>query len=423
MHYITQKLINNLYVYSVIAKIIGVATGFLYSILYSRFLGAELRGEASVIINIATIVSLVMCLGIYQAYPYFRKNKINLEELYISYINKVLGLFLVYFFGCIAFALYLPISKDLKIALILMPFIMGTKELNYVVLIERPRLRNTASIILNLIDIVILAILMLFTSANYFICFAFLITKEILYFSIAFKNLKVRFFSLRPTLKGIFPYIKFGIVPMITVILMEINYKIDILMLNGNVSMADIGIYSLGVQLAERLWLIPDAIKDILLSKLTKGKGPIEVAKSIRISLLMIIISIVFAIFLGKPFITIFFGKEYSGSYKIMLTILVSIISMVFYKMVYSYNVANGMRYVNMIILGITALTNVILNYALIPLMGNLGAATASLTSYSVCGIVFLIYFHKRTGLSYYDILIMKKSDIEVFKRFFQKED
>lgn len=41
----------------------------------SRYLGAELRGEAAVILNTATLASFVMCMGIYQAYPFFRKQK------------------------------------------------------------------------------------------------------------------------------------------------------------------------------------------------------------------------------------------------------------------------------------------------------------------------------------------------------------
>lgn len=416
-----KKIIENEYVFSVVARIIGVLTGLIYSIMYSRYLGPELRGEASVVGNTATLASLVMCLGIYQAYPYFRKtgNK-KPEELYTEYINKICGLFLLYLCVCLILAFVLPVNTGLKISFVLMPLLMGIKELNYVVLIERPKLRNIASIILNVVDILIIGLLMVFTRTNYFICYAFLIAKEIIYFIIAFQNLRVNVFSIRPTLRGIMPYIKFGVIPMISVILMEVNYKVDVLMLNGHVSKAEIGVYSLGVQLAERLWLIPDALKDILLSKLSKGKGTSEVAKITRISLLAMLICIVLAILLGRPFVNILFGQEYSDAYFIMLVILASVIAMVFYKMVYSYNVANGKRIVNMVILGIAAASNVILNYILIPIMGNMGAAVASLVSYMACGFVFLIYFHKESDIPYKDIILFKRTDAELFKSVFR---
>ena len=200
---------------------------------------------------------------------------------------------------------------------------------------------------------------------------------------------------------------------MITVILMEINYKVDVLMLDGQVPTADIGVYSLGVQLAERLWLIPDALKDILLSKLTKGKGPDEVARITRISLAAMVACIILAILFGRFFIRLLFGAEYSGAYEIMLVILASVISMVFYKMVYSFNVANGHRVVNMVILGIAAIANVAINYMLIPSMGTMGAAVASLISYFVCGIAFLIYFVRKTNVSIFSMLFINRTDVK----------
>ena len=70
-----KKTSENAYVFSVIAKIVSVATGLLYSILYSRYMKPELRGIGSVIINYAEIIMLVSCLGVYQGYPYFKKRQ------------------------------------------------------------------------------------------------------------------------------------------------------------------------------------------------------------------------------------------------------------------------------------------------------------------------------------------------------------
>lgn len=400
--------------YSVIAKVVGIAAGLVYTILYSRYLGAEFRGEASVITNFAVLGSLGLCAGIYQAYPYFRKTRdMKREELYIEYINNCLGMCLLYVLLCSLASIFLPFPTGRKISLVLIPFMVGTKLLNYVVLIETPKVRNTASVCLFLIDILLVGALMIFTKANIFFCYFFLIAKEIIYFCVATFNLKVPLSRIKPTVRKVLPYIKYGWIPMITVILMEVNYKVDVLMLDGKVPASDIGIYSLGVQLAERLWLIPDALKDILLSKLTKGKGPDEVAKITRISLTAMIVCIFLAILFGHFFIKLLFGEEYSGAYEIMLVILASVISMVFYKMVYSFNVANGHRVVNMVILGIAAIANVGINYALIPHMGTVGAAIASLISYFVCGIAFLIYFVRKTHVSVFSMLVMNKSDVK----------
>lgn len=70
-----KKIINNVYVFSLISKTFGVVSGFAYSILLSRYLGASLRGEVSIIQNYVSLVAVILCLGIYQAYPYYKKRQ------------------------------------------------------------------------------------------------------------------------------------------------------------------------------------------------------------------------------------------------------------------------------------------------------------------------------------------------------------
>ena len=70
---IIDKITGNAYGFSVFAKIVSVVTGLLYAILYSRYLGAELRGTASVINNYVEMIMLVLCFGTHHAYPYFKK--------------------------------------------------------------------------------------------------------------------------------------------------------------------------------------------------------------------------------------------------------------------------------------------------------------------------------------------------------------
>ena len=415
-----KNLTNNEYIFSVIAKFIGIFTGIIYTILFSRYFGAELRGQSSVILNYGEMISLVLCLGVYQAYPYFKKE--FKKDIYIEYINYIFGLLVLYII--IACILILNIDFDIttKISIILAPILMGIKQLNYVVLIENSKLRNTSNIKLDIFDIVLLAVLMVFTKANLVLCILFLIVKHLVFLFIAISNLQIKISDIRPTLKGIMPYIKYGIVPMLTVILMEINYKVDIIMLDRfYVSTTDIGIYSLGVMLAQKIWIITDALKDILLSKLAKGRTVDEVSKVTRISLFITILIIIGVICFGKPFIVLLYGKEYSGSYLVTLIIMAGVVGMVFYKMVYSYNVVNGHKNINLILLGIAALLNIIVNIVAIPHLGSLGAALASLVSYSICGIAFLMYFCIKTQTPIIKMLLINKNDIKMIKLFFYK--
>ena len=164
-------------------------------------------------------------------------------------------------------------------------------------------------------------------------------------------------------------------------------------------------------------------MKDILLSKLCKGKGGEEVAKVIRLNLAIAILAVVFVALISKPFVALVYGSEYVGADVITTIMLTGIIGMIFYKMVYSYNISQGKRLVNLIFLGVAATANVIGNIILIPIMGIYGAALTSVVSYMLCGICFLIYFHHVSHVPYWQMLFVQRSDFVMIKRFLAKKD
>ena len=415
-----KKILNNSYVFSVLAKLFSVFVGIVYSIFYSRYLGAELRGTASIINNYAEILSLVFCLGAFQAYPYFKKK--YGKDIYEDFINNVFALIGIFYLLIIPLIFILGIRSNLAIGLLIAPMWMGGRQLNYVVLVENPRLSNMATIIQDTVDFILIAALMIFTKANFRFCVLIVTFKQAIYFIICLKNIYFRKFSFHPTLRGIFPYISYGIVPMITLILMEINYKIDVLMLEWfSIPTAAIGIYSLGVMLAQKVWMIPDALKDILLSKLVAGKDSGEVARISRISFTITICCELMLVILGKPLIRLMYGAEYEDSYFITLIICAGVVGMVFYKMIYSYNVANGHKNANLLLLLISALLNVVFNAVTIPFIGTYGAAAASLISYLMCGIGFLIFFKSKTGIKISEAIIIKKEDLMFFRKILKK--
>ena len=417
-----KKIVNNAYLFSVIAKVFSVFVGIVYSIVYARFLGSELRGVASIINNYGDIISIIICLGAFQAYPYFKKR--DGKDIYESFINNVFALTFLCYIIVIPFVFLFHANIKIVVALLVSPIWMCTRQLNYVVLIEKPKLSNIAGIIVDTADLLIVTVLWIFLDANMGWCILIVTAKHVINLAICIKNIHFREYKFRPTLKGLKPYIKYGIVPMITIILMEVNYKIDVLMLEWfKISDSTIGIYSLGVMLAQKVWMIPDALKDILLSKLAGGKGSKEVAMVSRISFFITMMCEILVVLFGKPLIRLLYGAEYADAYYITLIICAGVIGMVFYKMIYSYNVANGHKNVNLMLLGVSALANVILNAITIPFIGEYGAATASLVSYFVCGVSFLVYFSKKTGVKISEVVFINKDDIILLTSKMKKKE
>ncbi|MBQ7595209.1 MAG: polysaccharide biosynthesis C-terminal domain-containing protein, partial [Clostridia bacterium] len=76
---------------------------------------------------------------------------------------------------------------------------------------------------------------------------------------------------------------------------------------------------------------------------------------------------------------------------------------------------------INFILLFTAAAANIVLNYFLIKAMSINGAAIASMISYLLCGISFLVYFVKTTKTSPKELLFIKKEDVTGILRYIRK--
>lgn len=418
-----KRVFHNQYMFAVLTRCIGIVLGFLYTIVLSRYLGPSLRGEYSIVQNYANIAASVIGFGIYQAYPFYKKkaNEPEKRNLFINFSKNIIGLYLIYQLLFTACALIFPLELRFRITLVILPLAFLYKQINYLVLIEDSRRSNIADIILGVFDIIFVLFLMLVTKANLFWCIFFLIIDKSVYAFLAVFNLQINFFKNKPIINSsIIEYAKYGFIPMITVLLMTFNYKIDVVMLSlfDNIETAEIGIYSLGVMLAEKIWMIPDVLTNILQSRLVGGKKEDEVAKISRISLCITALCLIVIVIFGRPLILLAYGRQYESAYPITVIIFGGVLGMVFYKVVYAYNIVTGKRKVNFILLCISALINILLNFVLIRIYGTIGAGIASLISFIACGGMFLADFLRSTGVPIRNMVFIKGEDIYIVKEF-----
>lgn len=417
-----KNLVNQEYLFSVFSKLTGVALAMVYSVIYNRYLGASLKGEAAIISNYISLISSFTCLGMYQAYPYYKKRE--KDDVFYSFINNMTSLYLLMLAAGVFLVLIIPFGLNLKFAILLVPFHSYIRHINYVVTVEAPKRRNIGYILINFTDIFVVVFFYVFTNASYSYLFVILFAQILINLFISYKELHVVYQYLKFDLSKVIKYAKYGIIPMFTLMLMTLNYRIDILMLEhiGNITKAEIGVYSVGVALAEKIWLIPDAIRDILLSRLSRGTDNSEVAKVIRISLALSISMLIIFVLCGRWVINFLYGAEYAGSYQILVIMLIGVIGMIFYKMIYSYNVVYGRKVINMVFLGLAAVLNIILNYLWIPVYGINGAGWASVISYTICGICFLIYFCYVEKIQVMKVIFIQKDDIKLIKNVLNRK-
>lgn len=416
-----KKIIKNPYMFSVISKVFVILVGLLFTIFQFRYLGAEIKGQVAAVNSILSITSVVFGLGIYYAYPYYRrKTDVDLLPVFLKTALLMLTVYLAAAAAAIAFCDLSP--RDMAVCIIT-PLLAYDGIISYITLIEVPNRRSAADMMVGALEMALLIILWIAAPPS------FVIGVLIITFRDVFKALiftfwwRKRIFVPSESVRIWIPrLVKFGFFPMLSLLMTTLNYRVDILMLEGKVPDAAIGVYSVGVQLAERVWLIPDAMKGVMTSHLAKGKGPSETAYVIRVCNTVCLGIVLAIVVLGKPFLDIAFGPEAEGSYTVTLILLFGVFTLIYYKLIAAYNIAMGKQNVSFGLLSVGVAANVIANFFLIPVWGIYGAGVASVISYTISAVLFIIYFCRTTKISFRSMLFIDREDFHRLKAFLKKK-
>lgn len=420
-----KKLIKNEYIFSIITKGLMVLIGLLESVLLARYLGADLRGELSYIHSVAATGYLIITFGIYTVYPFERKKSVGREEvteLINTFMIQAITLFLIYFLISLA-VFFIAFSRNLIVSyiVILLPLMGFDKIVTFVYLIEHPNKANLFEVLSNCIQCIFLGFSYIFFTKQLYIGVLYYALGCLIRIVYYYQKLGVQYNYKKFDFKLLREYVEFGFFPMIALLLTTLNYRLDVIMLRqySSISLASIGVYSIGIGLSEKALLIPDTIKSVLISKLAKGKGPDEVAKVMRICFLASIITAVVIMILGKMVISVLYGSEYCGAEQITYVTVWGTTVMVFFKMISQYNVVEHKQYLNVAFLSIAIGLNLLFNFILIPSQGILGAAIATIIGHLVSSFVFLLYFHRTTNIPLKQLVFIQKDDIHALKRLF----
>ena len=209
--------------------------------------------------------------------------------------------------------------------------------------------------------------------------------------------------------------IKLGLVNAIAIFIMQLNYRLDILMLQKLSTLREVGFYSLATQIAEQLWYIPLAIETIILSRSASNKEdqfmPATVASIFRVSLLIGLLGGIVIFFITPPLIPLIFGQEYIHSVPMIQTILPGILILIGFRILNSRLTGLGKPQIAIYTFVPALIINFILNILLIPRYGGIGSAWATNVSYAVGSIIFVILYSRLLKVPMSDILKYRKSD------------
>ena len=181
-----------------------------------------------------------------------------------------------------------------------------------------------------------------------------------------------------------------------------IYLKIDQVMLRWFADSTEVGLYAVAARFSEVWYFVPTAIVASVFPKLIELRESDEGTFHHRLqqlfdglAVLGMLIAIVVTL-LAAWFIPLIFGADYTASVAILVIHTWASVFIFMRAALSRWILIENALYFSLLTQGLGALSNVILNYFLIPLYGGQGAAWATLVSYAIASF-FAVFLYPRT--------------------------
>lgn len=219
--------------------------------------------------------------------------------------------------------------------------------------------------------------------------------------------------------------LKTGVVFALSFLVIQLNYRVDVLLLKKLAGATETGIYSLGVSIAELLWQVPLAIGVVVMSRSANATDlkimTLQTTRLLRVSLIIGALLSLGIVVLSPWVVPLVFGEQYVRSVGVMQAILPGVIMVIAFRILSGQLSGMGRPEVALKAFVPALIINVVLNYILIPRHGALGAVMATNISYALASLLYVWMYSKISGLSVKEIFSFSRDDWSFLSRFKRK--
>lgn len=395
---------------SIVLGIVGVS-------LLAQYLGPELRGEYAVILNSAALVVVFLNRGLNGAFQAERRR--FGESVLSAFVRHSILLFgAVFLLAALAGGLIDPGVGTIGIVAALSLLRM---QLQSFAIVENIRSAALAAISGSFVEVIVLLFLWVQMPPTLILGLTALLVRETVVAALSLRALR-NVQSASAVLVGrqahgssaprVPSFAGSGRFFALTV-LITVNYKVDVLFLSGfNIASESIGVFAVGVIVAEYMWIAADIFKEVQISRSARGGGPVDAARATRMAIAVTALIYTGFLALGPLAITLAFGAEYAASFEVAALMLVANICMIPCKILGAFLISADRLVPYLIALICAVAANCLLNVILIPVLGIYGAIAASIFSYGLAGTVVVASFSHSYRVALRDVLLVRWSDL-----------
>jgi len=415
-----------------VSKVLMIVFGLTTSIIVARVLGPDKNGVIAALLVYPSLFMSFGSLGIRQSTTYFLGKGIFSENQIKTAITQI-WLLTAVFSIAVCFVLMRYFSKSgenlwlVILALLPIPFTLFNSYNSGIYLGKNQiSIFNKINWIPTFVIFVITTILVLWLSfdiSGYLI--ALIGGPLFISFILLFKNKFIQAFSFNYNWNIIKQMLSLGLVFAVALLIINLNYRIDVILLDNLSTSFETGIYSKGVSVTEYLWQIPMLLSTVVFARSAVSKDDkafsIKIVQLLRLSFLAIGLASLVLFLLSKFIIVLMYGEAFSGSIMVLNTLLPGVLLLTVFKVINMDLSGKGKPWVSLKAMIPALLVNVVLNIVFIPKHGAVGAALASTISYSLAALLFIFFYSKEIKIPVVDIIRYKASDFQPIVQLLKK--
>lgn len=224
--------------------------------------------------------------------------------------------------------------------------------------------------------------------------------------------------SLRPSLDALRRMVSYSARSYVVELVNYAHLRLDIILLGWLTSQAVVGVYSVGVSVAEIARYVPSVVGAALFaraSQVARNEGSALSARMSRLTVPLVLASaLVFAV-IGAWAVPRVFGPAFAAAIPAFLVLLPGVAAISIAEVPSSYLFSRQVIYWRTS--AVAVVVNIAVNLVLIPRFGALGAAIASTVTYTLLAGVIVHLMRRESGLSLAEILMPTLDDLRAVTR------
>ena len=216
----------------------------------------------------------------------------------------------------------------------------------------------------------------------------------------------------------------YGMKAQLNIIAVYLLLRVDVFLLNlwGPGGAASVGIYSIAVLLAERIWTFSTITGQVILPRIASWEGDDD--RRTRLTLLNARLTFWFGALilltlalLGEWFIVLLYGEAFRPAAQPLLRLLPGIALFNLARVLGPDIAGRGRIGINAVIATLAFGLNLAANAVLIPTLDYNGAALAASLAYSVLGIASVAAFCRVSGARWWQTWLLTGSDVKLLRQ------